>query len=1696
MRRPEVTVLFAENVTSPVIFNPSRSVFGPVVLGAFLNRFRACALDLMVAQAPSLFARFLDDIRNCHFLVGELVGRLLARSPFAAAVAGAAGVVDIVADAAVATRAIAVPFSARVPLFRLFTELLAHDAAPLSDAFLRAFGRVLREESVRQPLLRARAAAVVRAAALPDALARFLARSEFAPELRGMLLELGRHRPALAARLDAFVPAFVAGADAGDALAMLRAVAAHSLPTPLFRVLAPAVAPAHCPALLSLAAGAQTVCSGEFFIVERPSFLPLALAAVAGDAGACGRFLETCLSIGAASSHNVRMLHEGDIDAILLLALTTGAVYKGFRFRLAAPRVLALRLLEMISGAAGDRSIAKKYVNGIRDVDVREVLLRSLAPPSGGPANQFAFGNVPTACGGAAVCAEELAGSFTIGFWLRCDTALMFGNPHEFPIVRLTDAKNCMLSLRISNCRPFAEFAGAAGRTQAFVYQRITASSWMHFAFVFSREQRRERPMIWTFRNGTRCMDCYFTCPEFSRVVEVEIAGGGQATATETEFGRVAQLFISRDPLTEEDITSAMYEDAAIPGEVFSTMRLPQNAWVHKGPVSELRDAFSQPSLLRRIVGTYLETRDDKLLSIIGLLIPKSTDERLPLMFRSIVKPPCVLYFVCYHFAERIEDEDTQLLWFEDVLINGDLWGWEEASVLQHWNSVLISTFCSFFKQKSYFSYFLERFSALTDTAVLFLKRVGQLHLERADVDLLFYCLTHSERVLVLLSIIRDLSFIIKRLEYDKAAVLLRYLRNENIEIRLLALDSFHTLLGPAFYSRIWAILHYLSESLVEPIEARLAHSPTLFALNCAFVLLHPSVKLTVFPDVLPVHHYWYLFPVLLMIYGDGGQSLVDVIAKTALHATRTEIAQILSLTARFSKNAGHSDAKVLHVLLITMARFAEAARPTHLTVMLAHIIRSFLFPFYREPFSEALLRLFPDERSAIVRVANHNPMLYRPDFANLPIFLQQTLDLTGLAFQVQLEDDAPLLKYRELIEAGHTVYAALNQKLPAMSAKLDNEWKFVCSFGAPAEIKKSFYESCEVVDRLLNQCRRDLLAWDHNNDRFLSVMVKDFVTGNSIPILRRPSCVSPFSIRDDRDQVTITRSQFLTNFVPWNLTRVKGQLDIAVNSRPSSGIDVVSHRLQFPVAIFVERDTMTIKGDSYFRRILLTDVSDVIVVEETETAGSSIEIVAGHIFTLLRAPVGNALTSRPDFGKKLFPQLKTDASTTDLRQSCTAALQRRWLSGHISSFKYLSLLNALSGRTYEDLYENYPLFPSVAVADFSCCPNNFYFSLDNSILDGGRESTPVPRALFVMPEYYFLADDGRSPAAVYRNRKTLEAREDLDVWITLASGPKFRHPLPFADAPHPPRVPYVPPVMSPATFQLTDSGTLTFCAFLRRGLRFRFVSATGTVSERALLQVGTKWSLEPPTVWPAAFDMSKDGTFASTPNEVIRAACREFVVVGTTPTPVVAEVSLASFEISEDCCQLSITELGTFHIGTTVTIECFATVPERILCFARSNKFNITAVGCQDGKLRIRSNETGLKVATVSLGGEIATRILITRSWGFIAVKTDESIFVFTVNGLIVGKIEDKSRWRRWFTFRTRVGVDFIGFSMEDGTIKYIEAAEPENVATLPIAGAVCAWTYLWRQDCFGVVHERGMLFLVPRASAIRAASTQAGLP
>jgi hypothetical protein len=141
-----------------------------------------------------------------------------------------------------------------------------------------------------------------------------------------------------------------------------------------------------------------------------------------------------------------------------------------------------------------------------------------------------------------------------------------------------------------------------------------------------------------------------------------------------------------------------------------------------------------------------------------------------------------------------------------------------------------------------------------------------------------------------------------------------------------------------------------------------------------------------------------------------------------------------------------------------------------------------------------------------------------------------------------------------------------------------------------------------------------------------------------------------------------------------------------------------------------------------------------------------------------------------------------------------------------------------------------------------------------------------------------------------------------------------------------------------------------------------------------------------------------------------------------------------------------------------------------------------VTAVGCSDGNLRIKHNDSRLKCATVSLDEEIPARVLITRRWGFIVVKTDDSVFVFTVNGTRVAKLAIPAELRLWTSYYTREGFDFVLYQGKDLAVAYFEAGNPGKQERVDMPVELCGMSYDWRQDVFIFVTKAGKLIVYPR--------------
>jgi hypothetical protein len=429
-----------------------------------------------------------------------------------------------------------------------------------------------------------------------------------------------------------------------------------------------------------------------------------------------------------------------------------------------------------------------------------------------------------------------------------------------------------------------------------------------------------------------------------------------------------------------------------------------------------------------------------------------------------------------------------------------------------------------------------------------------------------------------------------------------------------------------------------------------------------------------------------------------------------------------------------------------------------------------------------------------------------------------------------------------------------------------------------------------------------------------------------------------------------------------------------------------------------------------------------------------------------------------------------------------------KWRKRRLTSFKFLSLLNVLSGRTFRDV-DRYPVFPFVGENNrIGDCSDRSMPSVQGTfIFDQDKiPEEDMSRRLFVLPELYFFAEALGSVQRVYDNRKRLEKCENLEQWIAVVfGGYEFKHRRLFDGEPAP-RHDFKPRVCNISEGNLNLESTIVYCGTFKGRhdrLDFGCVLRNGAIAQVKIL-VDTPRPTFEVAVSSQKFDNVENWHFGSASLRRVIVAWDSSTVIVATSTVWVKSPNtyLKSPHFSERICQTGRTTLQRWFFDTkSIVLMPFAMIPAKIVCFVTSPRFNVTAVGCADGKLRLRSNRNGMKIATLSLDNQIPSSVLITKSWGFVVVRTELSFFVFNINGMFITKSSNSGRIRNWTTFRTHDGFDFVAYEEGDGRVWYFEAIDPSRLTCLEkIPTDIAIMRYDWRSERLIIITHNGLVKFV----------------
>jgi hypothetical protein len=162
-------------------------------------------------------------------------------------------------------------------------------------------------------------------------------------------------------------------------------------------------------------------------------------------------------------------------------------------------------------------------------------------------------------------------------------------------------------------------------------------------------------------------------------------------------------------------------------------------------------------------------------------------------------------------------------------------------------------------------------------------------------------------------------------------------------------------------------------------------------------------------------------------------------------------------------------------------------------------------------------------------------------------------------------------------------------------------------------------------------------------------------------------------------------------------------------------------------------------------------------------------------------------------------------------------------------------------------------------------------------------------------------------------------------------------------------------------------------------------------------------------------------------------------------------------------------------------------------VCAAISSRFGVFVSGTTDGSLVISSIQSGDVKKVVNVGNVRLAHIQISPGWGFIAVCGDRRIpegnqwelWLFTVNGLEIGKVLLDSEVVAWETIEDNAGFDFMTLALKSGNIYHFELYSLDLGPTRYHKSGVVTVGYIKEFGVIAIVTRSGSILFEPLSNS-----------
>jgi hypothetical protein len=470
--------------------------------------------------------------------------------------------------------------------------------------------------------------------------------------------------------------------------------------------------------------------------------------------------------------------------------------------------------------------------------------------------------------------------------------------------------------------------------------------------------------------------------------------------------------------------------------------------------------------------------------------------------------------------------------------------------------------------------------------------------------------------------------------------------------------------------------------------------------------------------------------------------------------------------------------------------------------------------------------------------------------------------------------------------------------------------------------------------------------------------------------------------------------------------------------------------------------------------------------------------------------------------------------------------LTKRWSEFKMSNFAYLMHLNVLAGRSFDDVAQ-YPFFPNLfADGDRDLARGCLAPASPEMIVrvlarlgpftakyfeTHGRDLSKIvcsfeelanaelPAEFFFQPELFadssglglpeFRLNESRHDF-VYRQRKVLEddrVSSQLHHWIDSVFGTQQNEntrkavPLQLFSNPHIAR----PPRETAETHIFTHSVSVTSVMF------------AGRVASGDIWLVDTQGGLQ-------GFKIDMSGSSHVLKVETVPLPhCRDALFSITEDGILTYERHMGRLRFSggsarfdgELCDVDELVSCGanfvTVRNRTVVTLFRLETFPtpiasvanteEVVLCLAISQTFHMLCTATRDDRLHIFSLKNLHQTHSVVMPKSSARGIVVTPTWGFIAVDLGSEILLFSINAECLTSYAHGCQ----FSYITAVAapndIDYIVFVDVKGSLMMFEAYRPGTCLRLAeLVSPVCFIDYERERDRLVVVSTSGKIMLI----------------